>query len=56
MNVCTKYSNVNHSHDPAVFNFDNIYSNDVDTVRMTIVRIEKVWNVKTGHGTMNTND
>ena len=54
MNVCTKYSNVNHSLDPEVFSFDNIYSNDVDIIRMIIGRIEKTWNVKTGHGTMHT--
>ena len=57
MNSCTKYSNVNHCNDPTTFGFDNIYSHDMDTgIKLTISRIEKVWNVKTGHGTMNFND
>ena len=43
INVCTKYSNSNHSHDPAV-NFDNIYSNDFDTYRKGLECKDRPWN------------
>ena len=56
LNVCTKYLNINYSQNHTTLSFDAIYSNDMDTIKMIIERIEKVWNVKTGHGTMNSTD
>ena len=40
MNVCTKYLNINYSQDHTALSFNKINSNDVDTIRMIITRIE----------------
>ena len=54
MNVCTKYININHFHDDKKLPFDTIFSSNVESLRAIIQKIEKVWNVSSGHGTMNT--
>ena len=52
LNYCVKYkeNNLYSSNDKA--NFEDIYSDDIDVIKRVIIHIEKVWNVKTAHGSM----
>ena len=52
LNVCINYSSLNYVLDP--IRFDTIFSDDISKIKAIIERIAHVWNVKTGHGTMNS--
>ena len=54
LNKCTKYSNINHMNDTEIIPFDTIFSSDLDLLRIIFDKIDSVWNVRTGHGTMHT--
>ena len=52
LNVCPKFKQVNRcDHNDKVI-FNNVYSNDISVIRSIIPEIDRVWNVKTAHGTM----
>ena len=53
LNSCTKYEDTNYLNDPEKIPFDTIFLSNVESLRTIIQRIESVWNVKSGHGTMN---
>ena len=53
LNVCQEYSRMNHRDNPIVINFDAIFSDKIDTIKLINARIETVWNVKRCHGSMN---
>ena len=54
LNECIRFKDMNYhnSHDKIPFNL--IYSDDIEKLRALLCRISQVWNVKTGHGTMNS--
>ena len=52
LNHCKKYQDINYCHDDKI-EFATVYSNDIEILKNIIARISTVWNVKTGHGTMN---
>ena len=54
LNNCLKFSNINYSNCNEKLPFDTVFSTNVEKLRTIIQRIETVWNVKTGHGTMIT--
>ena len=51
MNHCKKLAEVNYHDQAGKVNFDTIYTNDVDTLKIIVERISHVWNVETAHGT-----
>ena len=53
LNLCPKYSGINFLNDPEHISFDSVFSDDLESVKAIISRIQKVWNVKTGRGSMN---
>ena len=54
LNDCTKYSNINFCGSDNKVDFSKIYSGDIDILRELIPTIEKVWNTKCAHGSMNS--
>ena len=54
LNSCIRYENVNFYHSEDEIPFDTIYSTNIDQLKEIISRISQVWNVRTGHGSMNT--
>ena len=55
LNYCSRFEEVNFCSlnvDDKV-EFKTIFSDNLDTLRVIIDRISKVWNLKNGHGTMN---
>ena len=55
LNYCKKWRSINFYEESEKVQFDAIYSNDIDTLRNVIPKIQKVWNTKNAHGTMNIN-
>ena len=53
LNACQIYSQLNHRDNPNVVNFNLIFSDKIDTIKLIIARIETVWNLKRCHGSMN---
>ena len=43
-----------HMNDTEIIPFDTIFSSDLDLLRIIFDKIDSVWNVRTGHGTMHT--
>ena len=52
LNYCKKFQDINLYSSHVKANFDDIFSNDEQVVKRVISHIEKVWNVKTAHGSM----
>ena len=52
LNFCTRYKDINFCNDVEKHSFDEIYESDFTVVKRAINRIERVWNLKTGHGSM----
>ena len=52
LNFCVKFRDVNLYNSDDKVNFDDIFSNNIQVVRRVIKYIEKVWNVKTAHGSV----
>ena len=53
LNHCIVYKNLNLFDTVDKVNFSDIFSSDITTIRAVIKHIEKLWNVKNGHGTIN---
>ena len=53
LNNCVTYRNLNLYDIHPKVNFIDIFSSDITVLRAVIGQIEKVWNVKTAHGSMN---
>ena len=52
LNYCPRFKNVNKCDETSKFDFKCIYSNDIHVIQKAIHEIEKVWNVRSAHGTM----
>ena len=52
LNQCTRYERTNFCNSDEKHNFDDVYDSDVSVVKEILKSIERVWNVKTGHGSM----
>ena len=52
LNHCTRFERTNLCNSDEKLNFDDVYESDVDVVKKMLKSIEKVWNVKIGHGCM----
>ena len=55
LNNCTKYVGTNYHIDVDNIKFDTVFSSNPDTLRIIINRISRVWNVRTGNGSMHIN-
>ena len=53
LNACVHFKDVNFYDSYDKIPFDTIYSENLQQLRVVIARISQVWNVKTGHGSMN---
>ena len=53
LNNCVTYKSLNLYDTYPKVEFSDIFSNDINILRAVIQQIEKVWNVKTAHGSMN---
>ena len=54
LNYCTQWKDINLLNSDITIDFQNVFSNDIETLRMIIPYIQKVWNVKNANGTMHT--
>ena len=53
LNDCLKHKNLNLLETQQKVDFNDVFSHDLNILRPMIKHIEKVWNVRTGHGSMN---
>ena len=54
LNYCTQWKDTNLLNSDITIDFQNVYSNDIETLRVILPYIQKVWNVKNANGTMLT--
>ena len=54
LNHCIKWRDMNLYDSHEKVDMKSIHSRDIGTLRPLLSIIEKVWNVRTAHGTMNT--
>ena len=52
LNFCKRFASTNLSDSSEKVNFDDIYSRDHNKIKQIIIKIEKVWNTKSAHGTI----
>ena len=52
LNHCTKLRSINYIDCDTGIDFNTVYSNDPETLRTIIGRLETIWNTKTAHGSM----
>ena len=52
MNYCRKWQSLNCYNQPDKIIFDDVYSDNLATVRLVTAQIEKVWNTHTAQGAM----
>ena len=55
LNYCKRWEKTNLYMSPVKYDFNNVYSDDNETVNEIIDRTAKVWNVQTGSGGMYQN-
>ena len=53
LNECTRFMETNFHGNNVKIPFSTIYSDNIEELRALMSRISQVWNVRTGHGTMN---
>ena len=54
LNYCTEWKDTNLLNSDITIDFQNVFSNDIVTLRVILPYIQKVWNVKNANGTMHT--
>ena len=54
LNNCMRLKEINFCDSIDKIPFNTIHSTDIQQLRVVISRISQVWNIKTGHGSMNT--
>ena len=54
LNYCIQWEATNLRNSDMTIDFKNVYSNDINTLRVILPYIQKVWNVKNANGTMHT--
>ena len=52
LNHCIRFRATNNYDKSEKCNFDDVHSNDTDTLKKIIVSISKVWNTRNAHGSM----
>ena len=52
LNHCIRYRDINCCDNEEKVNFSDVYSADIDVLKKTIDKIEKVWNTRNAHGTI----
>ena len=52
LNNCTRFRTINLCDCTEKLDFNDIYQSDLTVVKKMIDTIEKVWNMKSGHGSM----
>ena len=52
INFCTRFSDVNNCYTQEKVDFNDIFSHDPLTIKNVTDMIDRIWNVKTAHGTM----
>ena len=52
LNSCVNYAEINYSRNTEKISFDTIFSSNIDTLRLIILRSSIVWNVTTGNGSI----
>ena len=53
LNYCIKWRERNYYDETEKIDFDLVFSNDVEVLRPIMQGIEKLWNTRNAHGTMN---
>ena len=53
LNFCKTYQSINLYDKAQKADFNDIYSHEIEVLRPIVDQIEKVWNTRTGSGTMN---
>ena len=53
LNHCIRYRSINRYDNIDKFDFNSVYSCNIDNLTTVIREISKVWNVKNSNGTMN---
>ena len=56
LNYCTRFRETNLCDSADKVRFEDVYETDFTIVKKTLSSIEKVWNLKTGHGCMVQNN
>ena len=52
LNECPKWKRINYSEKAEKADFSDIFSNDCETVKNILLKIQTVWNATTENGTM----
>ena len=52
LNYCIRFKDKNRYDSATKLNFADVYSNDINILKNIISHIERLWNVKTAHGTI----
>ena len=53
INYCRKFRTFDNYESDTKVDFDLIYSDDIETLRVIIPKISEVWNTRNANGTMN---
>ena len=53
LNHCIKYIEINYCNSDDKIPFNSVFSSDLNILTPILKRIRKVWNINSGHGTMN---
>ena len=54
LNYCKLWREINYYDEEEKVNFDSIFSNDINEIRSTVLKFERVWNTRNANGCMNT--
>ena len=54
LNYCKLWRDINYYDDEDKVNFDSVFSDDLNELRSTVSKFERVWNTKNANGCMNT--
>ena len=52
LHTCTRWEGINLVGKDEQVEFQDVYSNDINTLRKIMPHIQTLWNVKNAHGTM----
>ena len=53
LNYCIKWKDLNLYHETEKVDFNLVYSDKIEEIRYVIERVERIWNTRNSHGTMN---
>ena len=52
LNICERWRQYNFIDNDNIVDFNDVYSDDIETLRSIIEKITHLWNTKNAHGTM----